>query len=190
MHKKYHCFRRVSFLFRQERYERSRPRGGAEKLLPQLQAPSPWHPSRTLFRKAQRMLRHERIKGASWEAPFSQLAAAAVVIAAAVIAAAVAAPHVTAAAVAEQENQNDDPADVTAAETVIVTHKYYLQEFLSGCLPLIPRYSGERIWCKKYRRGIPLRYGMYLDYPHRPSGYLPSAESARSAAMTVGLSAA
>ena len=43
---------------------------------------------------------------------------------------------------------------------------------------------------KKYRRGIPLRYGMYLDYPHRPSGYLPSAESARSAAMTVGLSAA
>ena len=130
MHKKYHCLRRVSFLFRQERYERSRPRGGAEKLLPQLQAPSPGHPSRTLFGKAQRMLRHERIKGASWEAPFSQLAAAAVVIAAAVIAASVTAQHI-AAAVAEQEDQDDDPANVTAAETVIVTHKTYLQNFLS-----------------------------------------------------------
>ena len=76
------------------------------------------------------MLRHERIKGASWEAPFSQLAAAAVVVAAAVIAAAVAAPHGAAAAVAEQEDQDDDPANVTAAKTIIVTHKTYLREIL------------------------------------------------------------
>ena len=190
MHKKYHCLRRVSFLFRQERYERSRLRGGAEKLLPQLQAPSPGHPSRTLFRKAQRMLRHERIKGASWEAPFSQLAAAAVVVAAAVIAAAVAAPHITAAAVTEQEDQDDDPADVTATETVIVTHKYYLQEFLSGCLPLIPRYSSGEFWCKEIPERNPSPVLCVLDYPHRPSGYLPSAVSARRAAITLGLSAA
>ena len=57
--------------------------------------------------------------------PFVVLAAAAVVVAAAVIATAVAivvaAPHIT-AAVAEQQDQDDDPANVTTAETVIVTH--------------------------------------------------------------------
>ena len=66
-------------------------------------------------------------------APFIYLAAAAVVVTAAIVAAAVAAaaPHGTATAVAEQEDQDDDPANVTAAETVIVTHKTYLQNFLS-----------------------------------------------------------
>ena len=63
-------------------------------------------------------------------APFLLLAAAAIVVAAAIIAAAVAAgKHVTAAAVAQQQDQNDDPANITAAETVIVTHNYYLQKF-------------------------------------------------------------
>ena len=61
---------------------------------------------------------------------FSVLAAAAVVIAAAVVAAAVVAgPHGATAAVAEQEDQNDDPANITAAETVIVTHRNYLRNF-------------------------------------------------------------
>ena len=81
---------------------------------------------------------------------FTQLAAAAVVIAAAVIAASVTAQHI-AAAVAEQEDQDDDPANVTAAETVIVTHKNYLRKFLRGCLPLIPRYSEAAIWCRGRR---------------------------------------
>ena len=60
------------------------------------------------------------------------LAAAAVVVTAAVIAAAVAAVAAAAhtAAVAEQEDQDDDPANVTAAETVVITHKTYLREIL------------------------------------------------------------
>ena len=57
------------------------------------------------------------------------LAAAAVVVAAImVVAAAIAAPGTT--AVAEQEDQNDDPANITAAETVIVTHIHYLRKNL------------------------------------------------------------
>ena len=81
------------------------------------------------------------------------LAAAAVIVAATaaviVVAAAIAAPG--AAAVAEQEDQNDDPANITATETVVVTHKDYLRKFLHGCLPLIPRYSDSGIWCKGRR---------------------------------------
>ena len=73
------------------------------------------------------------------------LAAAAVVVAAAVVAAVVAAPG--AAAIAQQEDQNDDPANVTAAETVIVTHKTYLRKMMEQELPLIPRYSCGEIWC-------------------------------------------
>ena len=80
-------------------------------------------------------------------APFC-LAAAAIVIAATVVAAAVAAPH-GATAVAEQQDQNDDPANITAAETVIITHRIYLREILQRHLPLIPRYSVADIWCKK-----------------------------------------
>ena len=78
------------------------------------------------------------------------LAAAAALIAAAVVAvvaAAVAAPG--AAAVAQQEDQDDDPANVTAAETVIITHKHYLRKNLQRHQPLIPRYSGGSIWCEK-----------------------------------------
>ena len=59
------------------------------------------------------------------------LAAAAVVIAAAVIAAAIVAAQHIAAAVAQQEDQNDDPADIAAAETVVITHRNYLRDFLS-----------------------------------------------------------
>jgi len=76
------------------------------------------------------------------------LAAAAVVVAAAGIVVVVAAPHI-AAAVAEQEDQNDDPANITATETVVVTHRNYLRENLQRHRPLIPRYSGPRIWCRK-----------------------------------------
>ena len=74
------------------------------------------------------------------------LAAAAVIFAAAAVAAAVAAQHI-AAAVAEQEDQDDDPANITAAETVVVTHKIYLRKNLQRSVPLIPRYSAGGIWC-------------------------------------------
>ena len=50
---------------------------------------------------------------------FIVLAATAVVVTAAAIAAA---QERTAAAVAQDEDQNDDPANVTATETVIVAH--------------------------------------------------------------------
>ena len=53
------------------------------------------------------------------------LAAAAVVIAAIVTAA----QGVAATAVAEQDQQNDDPANVTATET-IVTHNEYLRHWI------------------------------------------------------------
>ena len=89
------------------------------------------------------------IKGARLGTLFVYLAAAAVVVAAAVVIAEVAAPHIAAAAVAEQEDQDDDPANVTTAETVIVTHINYLRKILQRHLPLIPRYSGARIWCRK-----------------------------------------
>ena len=65
--------------------------------------------------------------------PLYLSAAAAVIIAAAVVAAVVAATaHITAAAVTEQENQNDDPANITTAETVVVTHINYLRNFLEA----------------------------------------------------------
>ena len=51
------CLRRVSFLFRQERHERSRPRRGAEILLPQEQAPSPWILSRSALSQDCKMFR-------------------------------------------------------------------------------------------------------------------------------------
>ena len=55
------------------------------------------------------------------------LAAAAVVVAAA----AVAADKGTAAAVAQQQDDQNDPANITAAETVIVTHNQYLRNFFA-----------------------------------------------------------
>ena len=58
--------------------------------------------------------------GARLGAPVSLLAAAAVV----------GKTYAVAAAVAEQEDQDDDPANVTAAETVVITHKTYLREIL------------------------------------------------------------
>ena len=55
------------------------------------------------------------------------LAAAAVVIAAAVV---VAQEIAATAAVAQQQDDQNDPANVTATETVIVTHTQYLRNFL------------------------------------------------------------
>ena len=58
-------------------------------------------------------------------APFLfSLAATAVIVAAAV------AQQVATAAVAQQEDDQNDPANITAAETVIVTHNPYLRNFL------------------------------------------------------------
>lgn len=45
-----------------------------------------------------------------------------------------------ATAVAEQNQQNDDPADVAATETVIA-HKSTSRNFNGAAMPLIPRYS-------------------------------------------------
>jgi len=86
-----------------------------------------------------------------WAPLFYPLAAAAVVVTAAaviiVVTAAIAAPGT--AAVTEQEDQDDDPANITTAETVIVTHIYYLRKSFQRFSPLIPRYSGREIWCEK-----------------------------------------
>jgi len=106
------------------------------------------------------------------------LAAAAVVVAATVVAAVVAAPHVAAAAVTEQEDQNNDPANITAAETVIVTHRIYLRKSLQRPLPLIPRYSGRKIWCKKSRCSVSTGFIRFI--PTDRPGTDP-AESAPSA---------
>ena len=59
--------------------------------------------------------------------PSFSLAAAAVIIAAAVVAA----QQVAATAVAEQDDDQNDPANITAAETVIVTHNQYLRNFVA-----------------------------------------------------------
>ena len=63
------------------------------------------------------------------------LAAAAVVVAAVMTAI-----QAIATAVAEQNQQNDDPADVAATETVIA-HKSTSRNFNGAAMPLIPRYS-------------------------------------------------
>ena len=55
------------------------------------------------------------------------LAAAAIIIAATVVAGI---QQTTAAAVAEQEDNQNNPANITATETVIVTHNQYLRIFL------------------------------------------------------------
>ena len=54
----------------------------------------------------------------------SQSAATAVVVAAAAIAAA---QETVTTAVAQQQDDQNDPANITAAETIIVTHNPYLQ---------------------------------------------------------------
>jgi len=72
--------------------------------------------------------------------PFGVLAAA---IAAAVAATVVAAAQ-AATAVAEQENQDDNPANVTATETIVI-HKNTSKNFFTA-KPLIPWYShGEKM---------------------------------------------
>ena len=58
---------------------------------------------------------------------FFTLAAAAVIVAAAVAAA----QQVAATAVAQQQDDQNDPANITAAETVIVTHNQYLRIFFA-----------------------------------------------------------
>ena len=62
-------------------------------------------------------------------APFFSFSAAAAVIFAAAIAA-LAAQQIATAAIAQQDEDQNDPANVTAAETVIVTHNQYLRNFL------------------------------------------------------------
>ena len=67
-------------------------------------------------------------KGAPESAPFFySLAAAAIIIAATVVAGI---QHAAATAVAQQDENQNNPANVTAAETVIVTHNQYLRNFL------------------------------------------------------------
>ena len=53
-------------------------------------------------------------------------------LAAAIVAAQEIVPAAVIAAVAEQQDQNDNPANVATAETVIVTHKEYLREYIRG----------------------------------------------------------
>ena len=69
-------------------------------------------------------------KGAPESAPFFYSLAAAAIIIAATAAAIAASQEATAAAVAQQKDDHNDPANVTAAETVIVTHNQYLRNFL------------------------------------------------------------
>ena len=66
-------------------------------------------------------------KGARLGAQFL-LAAAAVVIAAATVAAT---QQIATAAVAQQQDHQNDPANIAAAETVVITHRNYLRDFLS-----------------------------------------------------------
>ena len=67
-------------------------------------------------------------KGAPESAPFFySLAAAAIIIAATGVAGI---QHAAATAVAQQNENQNNPANVTAAETVIVTHNQYLRNFL------------------------------------------------------------
>ena len=56
------------------------------------------------------------------------LAAAAVIVAATVVAAA---QQAAATAVAQENEDQDDPANVTAAETIVVTHTKYLRNFFA-----------------------------------------------------------
>ena len=59
---------------------------------------------------------------------FFTLAAAAVVVAATAVAAT---QQVATTAVAQQQDDQNDPANITAAETVIVTHNQYLRNFFA-----------------------------------------------------------
>ena len=61
--------------------------------------------------------------------PLFDLAAAAVIVAAAT--AVVATQQVATAAVAQQQDDQNDPANITAAETVIVTHNQIPPKFVA-----------------------------------------------------------
>ena len=61
-------------------------------------------------------------KGAPFGAPHLYSLAAAAIIIAATAAAIAASQEATAAAVAQQKDDHNDPANVAAAETVIITH--------------------------------------------------------------------
>ena len=74
--------------------------------------------------------------------PFPLAAAAVIALVAAVV---------SVAAAAEQKDQNDNPAHIPTAETVIatkVTHKITSTFLIRLSMPLIPWYSAARIWCK------------------------------------------
>ena len=84
------------------------------------------------------------------------LAAAAVVVAATAVAAtALNATAVTAAAVAQQEDQDDDPAHITTAKTVIhkITSKIYWR--LSRSFHSTPEHI---LWCEKSARILPCAF--------------------------------
>lgn len=70
-------------------------------------------------------------KGALRAPFFFILAAAAIVVAATAAAVAVVAKQAgTTTAVAQQDDDQDNPANITATETIIVTHNQYLRNFL------------------------------------------------------------
>ena len=62
--------------------------------------------------------------------PFFRYLAATAVVVTATAATAVIGTHQAATAVAQENEDQDDPANVTAAETVIVAHNSYLRIFL------------------------------------------------------------
>ncbi len=68
----------------------------------------------------------QKQKGALYAHPSFSLAAAAIIIAATVVAGI---KQTTAAAVAEQQDNQNNPANITATQTVI-THNQYLRIFL------------------------------------------------------------
>ena len=83
----------------------------------------------------------QNIYGVPGWAPQFSLAAAIIV---ALTAAAIAAIPATAATAAEEQDQDDDPAHITAAETIIateITHKNTSIFLMQPSMPLIPWYS-------------------------------------------------
>ena len=69
-------------------------------------------------------------KGAPKRTPFTLELAAAAVVVAATAAAVIGVHQAVATAVAQQQDDQNDPANITAAETVIITHNQYLRNFL------------------------------------------------------------
>ena len=106
---------------------------------------------------------------------FRYLAAAAVVVAATVVTAA----QQTATAVAQENENQNDPANVTAAETIVVTHIKYLRNFFAvnyRSFQDIPQaqkgYLHQRLLIPKVRRGN-RRGQSFLSAQPQPQAYRP-----------------